>query len=260
MINKKRYIITIEEPCHEAWDKMNSLGRDRFCSSCKKIVHDLTDFSEEALQKWAGEQSQPVCGRLVVNQLTQPIAAKPYSQNGSLRLVASLLAITSVLSANAQKVLSKSFKIEQAPQSSKPVLPLVDSSLFRVKGLISDSVSGKPLAGSTILINNKVMAVTDLTGRYSFVLPREYRKPIVEITAEKMGSHQPVTDIIRSTKLPADLNFILSAYECKSTVIISAGIIAIKPVEDKSLTDPKRKPWYRKILSMPNLQHLQQNP
>lgn len=251
MKNNKHYIITIDEPCHEAWDNMNDVGCGRFCNSCNKVVHDLTNFSKEALQKWAGEQKVPVCGRLNNDQLGESIRGKSFVKKDKLyKIAAGLLAITSLSSvwtAAAQKTPNSSFKTEQKPTSLKRVSPIDDGSQFRVNGFISDSMSGKPLAGVSILINYKLMGVTDTAGRYSFILPVECRKPIVEITAEKIGSHQPVTDILRLKKLPAELNFILSTYECRSTVIISAGIISIRPVDDKNKTVSKRKPWYQKM-------------
>lgn len=252
MKNNKHYVITIDEPCHEAWDNMNAVGCGRFCNSCNKVVHDLTNFSKEALQKWASEQKIPVCGRLNNDQLGESIRERSFVKKENLyRIAVSLLAITSLSSVwtvAAQKAPNSSFEAEQKPASLKPVSPIDDSSQFRVNGFISDSMSGKPLAGVSILINYKLMGVTDTTGRYSFILPVECRKPIVKITAEKIGSHQPVTDILRLKTLPAELNFILSTYECKSTVVITAGVLSIRAVDDKNKTVSKRKPWYRKML------------
>ncbi|HTG57323.1 MAG TPA: hypothetical protein VL943_13690, partial [Niabella sp.] len=170
-------------------------------------------------------------------------------------MVAAFLATTSlssVLSVNAQKTSGKSsFRTEQGAASLKPALQDGDSLKYKIQGSVTDSVSKNPLAGVSIFIGGRVMGITDADGRYSFIVPLEYRKPIVEITAEKMGSHEPVKDIIRLKKLPAELNFILTVYECKSTVIISSGIIVIKPVEDKSGAASKREPWYRKMLNRP---------
>ncbi len=253
MSNKKTYIITIDEPCHEAWDKMNPLGCDRFCNSCNKVVHDLTNFTEEALQKWAGEQKQPVCGRLTSDQLKlpEPIMVKSSSGGKKLfKIAASLLALTSLSSTlwvNAQKVANRSFKTQQGPTVSKPVLPGEDSLQFSMHGFVSDSTTGKPLTGARILVNRKVMAVTDTNGQYSFILPGAFPKAIIEVTVEKMNSHQTITDIVRLRKLPVEVNFALKEYEPRERVVISAGIVAIVVVDDKT-TVPKKRTWYQKIL------------
>lgn len=250
MSNNKRYRITINEPCNEAWSEMTPLDCGRFCSSCNKVVHDLTNLSEAALQNWASEQNGPVCGRLKADQLSNSteIGFAPKSK-WLHKMVAGFLAaasLSSILPVNAQSTFRKpGFKTERAPTPLKPVFQVDDSLKFRIHGFISDSISEKPLPGTHILIDHKVMAVTDVDGQYSFVLPKEYQKAIVEVTAEKMNSHQSITDIIRLRKLPAELNFVLKEHEPREKVVVSAGIVAIV-VDDKKAA-PKRRTWYQKI-------------
>lgn len=40
---------TIEKPCHENWDGMNSVSGGRFCDLCSKKVFDFTDKSKEEI-------------------------------------------------------------------------------------------------------------------------------------------------------------------------------------------------------------------
>lgn len=39
--------LPIAKPCHEDWDAMDPASNGRFCHSCSKSVHDLTDLTED---------------------------------------------------------------------------------------------------------------------------------------------------------------------------------------------------------------------
>lgn len=43
--------VFIKEPCHESWDAMEDLGSRRFCDSCLKEVHDLSNLTLEQAQE-----------------------------------------------------------------------------------------------------------------------------------------------------------------------------------------------------------------
>ena len=38
--------IAIQEPCHENWDAMSGRGKQRFCGSCTKHVHDFSKMTQ----------------------------------------------------------------------------------------------------------------------------------------------------------------------------------------------------------------------
>lgn len=42
--------LPIAAPCHEDWDAMNPVDRGRFCQSCTKKVHDLTEMTQDEAQ------------------------------------------------------------------------------------------------------------------------------------------------------------------------------------------------------------------
>lgn len=39
--------LPIAKPCHEDWDAMDPEASGKFCNSCSKSVHDLTDLTED---------------------------------------------------------------------------------------------------------------------------------------------------------------------------------------------------------------------
>jgi hypothetical protein len=42
--------LPIANPCHEDWDAMDPVAQGRFCHSCSKQVHDLSDMTENEAQ------------------------------------------------------------------------------------------------------------------------------------------------------------------------------------------------------------------
>lgn len=47
----RREDLHIPEPCHEDWDKMRGDDRKRFCDSCTKHVHNLSEMTREEAAK-----------------------------------------------------------------------------------------------------------------------------------------------------------------------------------------------------------------
>jgi len=63
--------ITINEPCHENWDKMKPNDKGAFCLSCQKNVIDFSAKTISEIKNFfnALPQSNSVCGRFKENQL-----------------------------------------------------------------------------------------------------------------------------------------------------------------------------------------------
>ncbi|MGZ4159061.1 MAG: hypothetical protein ACXVED_18800, partial [Bacteroidia bacterium] len=70
MINNTGFI-KIEEPCHERWQTMTITEQGRFCSSCKKHVHDFTNASPDEIKKAYEENSGNLCGKISGKLLNQ---------------------------------------------------------------------------------------------------------------------------------------------------------------------------------------------
>lgn len=60
----------IESPCHENFSKMDKRANGRFCSSCEKVVIDLTNMSNEQIAEHLKKQSSSsICIRAKSFQL-----------------------------------------------------------------------------------------------------------------------------------------------------------------------------------------------
>lgn len=66
--------LTVAEPCHENWDKMNPVQQGRFCGSCQKQVVDFSLMSDrELLQFFQKPSTGSVCGRFMNDQLDRKL-------------------------------------------------------------------------------------------------------------------------------------------------------------------------------------------
>jgi len=66
----KKFQLTIPEPCHEDWNKMQPEEKGRFCGSCQKAVTDFTALSDQQLVAFFKKPSTgSVCGRFNHDQL-----------------------------------------------------------------------------------------------------------------------------------------------------------------------------------------------
>src|SRR6185503_11960118 len=73
---------TINEPCHEDWNKMLPEEQGKFCLSCKKAVYDFTaKTSEEIFQFFRQRKFQSACVRVNSDVLQQPILITPAFEN-----------------------------------------------------------------------------------------------------------------------------------------------------------------------------------
>ena len=71
-----KMILSIHEPCKQAWDAMTETEKGRFCSSCSKTVIDFTAMTDAQLINYFLEQKkQEVCGRVMTDQLDTVLSA-----------------------------------------------------------------------------------------------------------------------------------------------------------------------------------------
>ena len=69
----KHIQLHIPESCHENWDRMTSVEKGRYCSSCQKQVVDFTGMTDEQLLAFFKRSTGSVCGRFMQDQLGRRI-------------------------------------------------------------------------------------------------------------------------------------------------------------------------------------------
>ena len=169
--------ITIPEPCHEDWNKMNATEKGKFCSICTKEVIDFTSNSDEEIVKHFTNHGN-TCGRFLETQLDRKLIVDRKKRNHWLSYAASFLLPITLFSKEVKKEPSKTPQTEQTnPKSFKSlkigslhkkgeVSRVIQNDSITVTGVISDD-TGLPLPGATIIIKgtNK-KAITDFDGNY----------------------------------------------------------------------------------------------
>ncbi len=138
---KKRYKITIPEPCQENWDKMKPVAKGRFCDSCTKTVIDFTKMSSQQIQHFFEQQQNPenICGRFTNDQLDTITLEIPHAiiqQRHSFKkafILALLIAMGTTLMNctahdNTQKTIAEVKVTEESAFEYHPFQPLIDRS------------------------------------------------------------------------------------------------------------------------------------
>ncbi len=69
---KKKYQISIPDPCQEDWNEMPINGKGRDCSKCEKNIRDFTKMSDNELIALL-KSEENVCGRFSEDQLDRPL-------------------------------------------------------------------------------------------------------------------------------------------------------------------------------------------
>lgn len=99
---------TIEEPCHEDWNRMKPAEKGRFCEACSKTVVDFSSMSDFSIVNYLeGKKNESVCGRFRPDQMDKAyLLTKPHHQvfDFNLKAVALGLALStfSAIQADAQ--------------------------------------------------------------------------------------------------------------------------------------------------------------
>jgi hypothetical protein len=66
--------LSIPEPCHQNWHKMNPTEQGRFCNACAKQVVDFSNMSDtQVLQYFSTVKNEKICGRAYPDQLERAI-------------------------------------------------------------------------------------------------------------------------------------------------------------------------------------------
>jgi hypothetical protein len=118
----KSLTLSIAEPCHENWDKMNPTEKGRFCLSCQKQVIDFTMMTDrEVYDYFTVEKTGNVCGRLMPDQMNTPIAKPASIKKKKLWYVQYLTGLFLLLGKQESKAQSAP-AVELRPHSIPPTI------------------------------------------------------------------------------------------------------------------------------------------
>lgn len=63
--------LTINEPCYQGWENMSRSDKGRFCSSCKKEVHDFSKSTLDEIKQAYAQSEDGLCGHVPVRILQE---------------------------------------------------------------------------------------------------------------------------------------------------------------------------------------------
>ena len=181
--------ISIKEPCHVGWENMSVSEKGRFCSSCRKDVHDFSNSSIDEIRKAYLENEGALCGHVPVK-----ILQEQYVENEIRKIhfsfvkkifMAALLCFGATLFTIDAAKASILYKLKLSFISF--TAPVNDTII--VKGIIKDrdTYEAVPFVKVSLLHNDSVIVqtTTDLDGAYKLSIPAKYSK--VDIKADFIG-------------------------------------------------------------------------
>ncbi|CAN5485455.1 hypothetical protein BH10BAC1_BH10BAC1_18170 [soil metagenome] len=182
--------LTIKEPCHQGWENMSLSKKGRFCSSCKKNVHDFSNSTIDEIKKVYFESSDGVCGHVPVKLLQEQYVERGiqqvhYSFVKKFCLAAMLCFGANLFTIDAAKA-STFYNVKTA------FFNFVSSSsndTILVKGIVQDkkTLEKLPFVNVVVYYNDTVIftTVTNIEGEYQVKISAEYLK--VDIKAVNIG-------------------------------------------------------------------------
>lgn len=141
-------IINIKKPCQENWDGMTLSPAGRFCGSCEKVVHDLTEKSDAELIQLIESKGENMCGRLIASQLNRPLIAQTQPPR-----ISSTLSLKVVVLGIGLLACFPAFSMEEPPNQSDVDLISVIQSNSRLKTEDSLQITDSIIEIRFILLN-----------------------------------------------------------------------------------------------------------
>lgn len=243
MINQS--FLTIKEPCHQDWENMSVSEKGRFCSSCKKHVHDFTNSTIEAAKLVLVESTSGVCGRFDARLLKEQLIEKRIKSLNSSFIRKFSFAVLFCFGANLFTVDSvQANELEKIKSSFFSKLVVANDSII-IKGIVKEKGTKEILPFSSVYVYSGVALIgraeANLEGIYSVKISSEYSK--IDIKAVFIG-YTPVyiKDLVvtkgKSTELNIDLemdeqifmgDYIIEEVLPEKLTIEPDGKVIIKP-------------------------------
>jgi hypothetical protein len=217
LMKKQSLSISIPEPCHEKWSKMNPAEQGRHCLSCQKTVVDFTSMPKVKIAEYVSEHQGKMCGRFTSDQLNVELIP-PKPSKSWLKYAAIILGLVPTIG-YGQEVKSKTtpvpthviddlqigdVEVDIPITGEMNVIPPPKQAQTKiVSGILVDDESGEPIVFGTVALYHDDILITgietdmdgrftieDPTGKYNYIsasyIGYESRKiEIADITADK---------------------------------------------------------------------------
>ncbi|WP_111591486.1 carboxypeptidase-like regulatory domain-containing protein [Chitinophaga dinghuensis] len=182
---KRTITISIPEPCHEQWERMESRCGGNYCKQCQKTVMDFTALTDQELLDKLSDSPENICGRFDSSQVNRIITEKSKSR----RPLLPAFAMSSFLSLVFPDVL-KAQQVDTTINASKPSY---DTSCvpFEFYGVVLDAVEKIPIPGVTIKCKGTNLGTASSSeGKFHFHIPEGYQRRKLEFEFGGIGYGQ----------------------------------------------------------------------
>jgi len=224
---KKSIVISIPEPCHEDWARMNATEKGKFCSVCTKEVFDLTSKTDEELVKIL-TKNKNACGRVKKSQLNREVKMERKSGQSFAPLAASMLLPLTLFSNNPR---SENNSLSEKPMVSLGIGRFSNTNNLRLsvftKGIVRDE-NGNPLKNVEIISNEtKAQTWTNKKGEYEiYTLDKEW----LTFSRENYGTQK----IQLNNKSESRNIYLMSDRQLKPIVVGRIAVGPEKKIEEKA--------------------------
>lgn len=223
-----KYQIKINKPCSEDWYSMTDLERGKFCDSCKKNVHDFTQYSNLELARKI-KKGDNLCGRFKEEQLDTDLIIP---QNFYIPKFGYMLSILGILGLSSPILSQTKIKEKTTINWNQSDTGSSNSKIKKriIKGNISDH-SGSLPGVSIVIKGTRIGVETDFKGNFKLIIDKKYlRKNNITLHISYLG-YKTETVTVTKKNFRKKVNAILK----EDDVIMGEIILTYKnkPLEKK---------------------------
>jgi hypothetical protein len=187
MALQTRYSLSIPNPCNQNWDQMTVSGNEKYCSSCEKVIADLSKLSDEELILRIQEAGKGLCGRITPGQLHRVLYTTQVNKPNSLFLTGMTagLLLAGLPEGYTQNTEDKGHWNYHSPSDSTVKTPAPkDTNVQLLQGRVVDKLTKTPIPGTIVFLNGTDKgAVTDSGGYFQLSIPANIPNPVyVQLT------------------------------------------------------------------------------
>lgn len=249
------FILQIPEPCHEVWDKMETVPCGKHCNVCAKNVVDFTGFTDvELITFFTRYEQSSICGRLhqdQLNRVLQPqIPAPSFRLTQWQRIVACILSLQAfTFQSFAQKQKKPDHTFVASKHNKRP--NQCTGQLLAFDGKITSPFTFRIILGTS----GPVQVTTDSNGHFTCQLPpgvtdievswlrQEVNDGIIIPSSQQVSLSSVYNEPLRIFWQPV-LHLQPVLFEVKSNWPVYSGII---PNPNHQAAPVKKKNWLQRL-------------
>ncbi|MCG2617307.1 carboxypeptidase-like regulatory domain-containing protein [Terrimonas sp. NA20] len=233
----KKFQLNVPDPCQEDWKEMKTTGCGRFCDSCQKTVVDFTMMDDQQLALFFKKNTENVCGRLRVDQLSKDLFV-PAKKIPWFRYVLKAI-IPAVLFSNkgyTQGEVRKTIpETTQAPVDQAKNRVIVGDTIKiiqrTIKGRVSDG-EGNAVVGATVMLRGtSIGTVTKEDGSFQLRVGEKDRLAQLDVSCvgyEARLFSCPVNDVEVNAMITLELQ-----------EAVTMGMVAVQVAPPKKTVPPE---------------------